>query len=456
MICAQTMGGDWKQRVRDPVHGLIVFGGRDAHGNETDRIAWRLLDTKEFQRLRRIRQLGFSDLVYPGATHTRFAHSIGVYHMARRLLDVIAREQGRNHDRARVALLAALLHDIGHGPFSHAFEGAANAVGMPRRHENWSAEIVRGDTDVNRVLREIDGQLPDRIGALLKEEQAKDIYAAVVSSQFDADRIDYIQRDRLMSGVQFGHVDSDWLLDCLEVGSVTVGERDCPVKCLYLGPKGITVAEDYLEARYRLYWTLYMHKTTRAAEKMLEELLRAAACSLRNGALARREPVLRYLTAETPSLGAYLRLDDAAVWAALAEYAECSQPRVAELAGRLRDRNLYKCLEVGSWDEPQGNLYLRFRRELDERRIEWAGDLLFDQSTVTPYTWYDFDDVSALNKVLVKARADLREPKDIADESTIVKALHNNGRPGRVQRVYAPDKEKIEDLDKILQEVRTS
>ena len=453
------MGGDWKQRVRDPVHGLIMFGGRDAHGNETDRIAWRLLDTKEFQRLRRIRQLGFSDLVYPGATHTRFAHSIGVYHMARRLVDVIARHQRERHDagRARVALLAALLHDVGHGPFSHVFERAAKAVGLTGRHEDWSAEIVQGDTDVNRVLREIDGQLPDQIGALLKEEEAKDIYAAVVSSQFDADRIDYIQRDRLMSGVQFGHVDNDWLLDCLEVGSVTIGGSDyVQVPCLYLGPKGIAVAEDYLEARFRLYWTVYIHKTTRAAEKMLEALLVAAASSLRGGGLARREPVLRYLTAATPSLGAYLRLDDAAVWAALAQYAECPQPRVAELAGRLRDRNLYKCLEVGSWDEPQGNLYLRFRRELDERRIEWAGDLLFDQSAVTPYTWYDFDDASALNKVLVKVRADLHEPEDIAKMSPIIKALHNNGRPGRIQRVYAPDKEKIEDLGKLLQEVRTS
>ena len=438
-----------------------MFGGRDACGNETDRIAWRLLDTKEFQRLRRIRQLGFSDLVYPGATHSRFAHSIGVYHTARQLIDVIVRHQGKRHDagRARVALLAALLHDVGHGPFSHAFESAAEAVGLTRRHEVWSAEIVQGDTDVNGVLRDIDGQLPNQIGALLKEEEAKDIYAAVVSSQFDADRIDYIQRDRLMSGVQFGHVDSDWLIDCLEVGSVTIGGRSdyVQVPCLYLGPKGIDVAEDYLEARFRLYWTVYMHKTTRAAEKMLEALLVAAASSLRNCGLACREPVLRYLTAETPSLGAYLRLDDAAVWAALAEYAECPQPRVAELAVRLRDRNLYKCLEVGSRDEPQGNLYLQFRRELNERCIEWAGDLLFDdESTVTPYMWYDFNDASALNKVLVKARADQREPEDIAEVSPIVKALYNNGRPGRVQRVYAPDKEKVEDLDKILQEVRTS
>ena len=113
------------QRIRDPVHGLVVFGGgNDPHQNDTDRIAWRLLNTREFQRLRRIRQLGFSDLVYPGATHSRLAHAIGVYHTARQLIEVIQRRQDQPHDkeRARVVLLAALLHDIGHGPFSHVFE----------------------------------------------------------------------------------------------------------------------------------------------------------------------------------------------------------------------------------------------------------------------------------------------------------------------------------------------
>ena len=456
-----TMGDDRKQRVRDPVHGLIVFGGGDRHGNETDRIAWRLLDTREFQRLRRIRQLGFADLVYPGATHTRFAHSIGVYHVARRLVDVIARHRGSEHDgdRARVALLAALLHDVGHGPFSHVFESAAKAVmKQAKRHEDWSAEIVRGDTEVNRVLREEDPQLPDQVATLLKEEEAKDIYAAVVSSQFDADRIDYIQRDRMMTGVQFGHVDIDWLLDSLEVGSVTIGEpgNDVPVPCLYLGAKGLAIAEEYLVARVRLHWTVYMHKTTRSAEKMLESLLHAAAFSLRGSALAHREPVLRYLTSEKPGLAEYLRLDDGTVWAALAEYAECRQhPRVAELAHRLRDRNLYKCLEIGSRDRGNGNLYLRFRRALKERNDPWLDGLLFDEDKITSYVWHDFDnDASALNKVLVKIDSDRDEPQDIVEVSYIVRALHEGRLGHRLQRVYAPDQDVAAELDKILKEVR--
>ena len=271
------------QRIRDPVHGLVVFGGSgDKHRDDTDRIAWRLLNAREFQRLRRIRQLGFSDLVFPGATHSRFAHSIGVYHTARLLADVIARRQGeRDPDRERIALLAALLHDIGHGPFSHAFEAAAGAAGKRKRHEDWSVEIIQGDTHINHVLCEVGAELPKHVGALLKEEEPKDIYATIVSSQFDADRLDYIQRDRMAAGVEFGHIDRDWLFDCLEVGSVTVGDDDPhEAPCLYLGPKGLSVAEEYLEARFRLYQMVYMHKTTRAAEKMLEALLGAAVAEI--------------------------------------------------------------------------------------------------------------------------------------------------------------------------------
>ncbi|WP_114374492.1 HD domain-containing protein [Elioraea thermophila] len=130
------------KRLRDPVHGLIVFA---VENDPVDRLAWRLLDTPELQRLRRIRQLGVSEFTFPGAVHTRFAHSIGVFHMARTLVRVIAREMARNGEtqddrKAEVALIAALLHDLGHGPFSHSFEhvqdaavrGSAMSSGRPR------------------------------------------------------------------------------------------------------------------------------------------------------------------------------------------------------------------------------------------------------------------------------------------------------------------------------------
>ncbi len=445
------------QRIRDPVHGLIVFGGSgDCHQDQTDLIAWNLLNTSEFQRLRRIRQLGFSDLVFPGATHSRFAHSVGVYHIARRLAGVIARPNSghgkRDPKREQIALLAALLHDIGHGPFSHTFELAATVAGVRRRHEEWSAEIVRGDTNVNRVLRAVNADLPEQIGALLTDDEPKDIYGAIVSSQFDADRLDYIQRDRLMAGVQFGHIDLDWLLDCLEVGTVTVDEQD-PIEapCLYLGPKGLQVAEEYLEARSRLYRMVYMHKTTRAAEKMLQVLLGDVSTRLRNDELVHQEPVLRYLTSENPDLSSYLKLDDSAIWSALSIYSELPDQRISKLAKCLLDRNLYKCVDIGARDTPGGNLHVRFQRALGDKHPDWQEHVLLDDATVASYEWYDFNDPSALNKVLIKTRSHLNEPTDITDESDIVKTLRSEER---IRRFYAPDTDWLNKLQNILEGIQ--
>jgi len=143
------------KRIRDPVHGLIVF----AETKSVDILAWKLIDTPEFQRLRRIRQLGVLEFTFPGAVHTRFAHSIGIFHNARTLVGIIEREMKRqdqnfDEERAPVALIAALLHDLGHGPFSHAFESVQEARGVKKRHEQWTAEIIRREKGAVRPLLE--------------------------------------------------------------------------------------------------------------------------------------------------------------------------------------------------------------------------------------------------------------------------------------------------------------
>ena len=310
---------------------------------------------------------------------------------------------------------------------------------------------MRGDTHVNMVLQKVDKNLPDQIGALLTEDEQKNIYSAIVSSQFDADRLDYIQRDRLMTGVGFGHIDLEWLLDCLEVGTVTIGNKE-PVEawCLYLGPKGVQVAEEYLEARSRLYRMVYMHKTTRAAEKMLEAFLIALANTVRVGHAEYREPVLRFLASDRPTLDDYLALDDSAIWAALAVYSGHQDSRVSELANRLRNRDLYKCIDVGVHDKPTGNLYSRFRLKLQRKPLD--PEPLFDDAKVAPYKWYNFDDsTSALNKVLVKTWGEMSEPTDIASESKIVKALRNSER---IQRTYVSNANQASQLSKILEELK--
>src|SRR6266851_5503305 len=185
------------QRIRDPVHGLIVF----RKGDKLDELAWRLINTPEFQRLRRIKQLGVSEFIYPGATHTRFAHSVGVFHVARQLRDIIRREIGAkfNAKRADVAVIAALLHDLGHGPLSHTFEGVTKQAGISKRHAAWTAEIISNKRgSIYPLLRNYrpNGKFAGEVADLLRAEDPTDIYHAIVSSSFDADRLDYLRRDR--------------------------------------------------------------------------------------------------------------------------------------------------------------------------------------------------------------------------------------------------------------------
>ena len=268
-----------EQRIRDPVHGLIVF----SMGDHFERLMWSLLNTSEFQRLRRIKQLGFSELVYPGATHTRFSHSVGVFHTYRELIKILDSLLGDRFctESAKVSMCSALLHDIGHGPFSHAFEGVEKARKARKKHEKWTVEIIRGDTEVGKLLSSYDDCFQDKVANLLEQEYPVDIYSSIVSSQFDADRIDYLQRDRIMTGTEYAGLDWDWLLNNLEVEKLTIGgddEKDpFEVEGFILGAKGLKAAESYLLGRYHMYTQVYMHKATRAAEKMLESVLTRAA-----------------------------------------------------------------------------------------------------------------------------------------------------------------------------------
>lgn len=349
------------QRVRDPIHNLIIFDERD----EVDQLAWRLINTPEFQRLRRIRQLGVSEFVFPGATHTRFAHSLGVYHNARRLLGIIETlNGGQDERRAKVIRLAALLHDIGHGPFSHTFEGARRALLTQKgreadykKHEYYSAEIIRNPSGaIAPLLSAIDPALPAEIAAVIEADDPSDIYHAVISSSFDADRLDYLARDRYMTGTHAGAVDTEWLFDSLIIEDIPLsgeGETDdlSSVPTFAFSEKGRAAAEDFLLARYRLYSTVYMHKTTRGFEQVLRALLcwlgepaHAAASGLDDD-----HPLIRLLTADgVGEVQAYAQMDDVMVWGVLERLHRKGADHPRALARRLLHRQRLRCLDVSA------------------------------------------------------------------------------------------------------------
>lgn len=427
------------KRIRDPIHGLIRFEAESA----VDQIAWRLLDTPEMQRLRMIKQLGFLHLVFPGATHTRFGHSVGVYHVARQLLGVIGRELGSgsfDSGRARVAALAALLHDIGHGPLSHVFEKSERAVGGPGNHEFWSRAVICGDTAVGRILDEAEPGLADRVADEICGDGPDDIYSSVVASHFDADRLDYLQRDRRMTGVASGSIDLTWLLDSLRVE--TLAERWGGGRGLVLASKGLRSAEEYLLARINLYRQVYLHKTSRGAELMLESALVRLSELLADGSvsmtgLARPHPVLDHVGGER-RLASFLALDDEVLGGALAQMAGARDPHLAELAARLRQRRIFKCFDAGERIPERGLQFsIRFRARLRAEAPVWGLveglDLLSDEAEIDAISRSGPHGPGSQRPVLVKP-----SPNGAPVEITSVSRLVDSIAPERVLRFYVP------------------
>lgn len=203
------MGDGDPRYIFDSVHGLISFTG------DTGELLFDLINTAEVQRLRRIHQLGMSPCVFPGASHSRFAHSIGMLHVTSRFIDRFRRVAPPvTEDDERVVLVAALLHDVGHGPYSHVFEKAAK-----ENHEKRTAQIVlSAETEVNRVLTSVDPSLPQKVASLFGDVPPPDWTLPLhlrqtISSQLDADRFDYLLRDSHYTGVDYGTFDSHWLLE---------------------------------------------------------------------------------------------------------------------------------------------------------------------------------------------------------------------------------------------------
>ncbi len=325
--------------LRDPVHGLVTFDG------PVQAVVERLLDAPEVQRLRRIRALGLAALAFPGAEHTRFAHAVGAAHVMTRYLARV--EQLGAHlppadrvgpDDARVALAAALLHDLGHGPYSHSFEGL---VPGQLAHEDWTSRLLLDpDTTVHRILAEYDPQLPHAVERLVHGEHPIAHLARAVSGTFDVDRCDYLLRDSHMTGVRYGLLDLDWLLASLRLhtapgaSAATLAVDD---------EKGLTAVEGFFLSRLYMYRQVYLHKAVRAAEMVLRAMLRRARALGGAGAPA---PLAAALAGHALGCADFLALDDHLLHAAVASWARHRDPVLSEMAGRLLARRLFKSVPV--------------------------------------------------------------------------------------------------------------
>jgi HD superfamily phosphohydrolase len=329
-----------KDRVfRDPVHGLIELGGED-------RDLGAVLETRAFQRLRRLHQMGFAWLVYPGAEHSRFGHALGAFHVARR----VTRQLGLGAETVRHVSVAALLHDIGHGPFSHSWEHVSGDAS----HEDWGVRIVEEDAELRGALERLEPGLAAVVQSFWRKTYRPRFARKLVSSQLDVDRLDYLLRDGHYSGAGYATFDLEWILHALQIQPVHDG--DDPGDLVVDYRRGMYAVEQYLFARSYMYAQVYHHKTVRAAEwmflKVMERFRELAAAGAAPDGL---EPVARQARGEALAVTDYLWLDDLSVTCAIDRWAgrgpagtqAADDAILRDLAERLVARRLFKTIELG-------------------------------------------------------------------------------------------------------------
>ncbi len=334
-----------KKIFNDPIYGFI---------NIQSDLIYDIIETPCFQRLRRIKQTGLADYVYPGANHTRFHHALGAMHLMGRALDNL-REKGHpiSPQEYEAALIAILLHDTGHGPFSHTLERALlNDV----NHEAISLLVMQ------KLNKQFNNQLTLAI-RIFTNQYERPFFNQLVSSQLDIDRLDYLKRDSYFTGVSEGSIGSDRIIKLFDV----VDEK------IVVEEKGIYSVENFLSARRLMYWQVYLHKTGIAADSMLKNILLRAKSLIQNEInISIAEPLYSFLktniTIETlrsdnATFTKFIQLDDYDIWAAIKSWAHCEDSLLASLSGDFLNRKLYK-IKLGN--QP----FTELKKEIAQKLID--------------------------------------------------------------------------------------
>ncbi len=414
---------------KDPVHRYV---------HVRDQVIWDLIGTKEFQRLRRIKQLGTTFLTFHGAEHSRFNHSLGVYEIIRRIVDDVFDDRPKWSEEDRLlALCAGLLHDLGHGPFSHSFEKVFDLD-----HEHYTQATILGETEVNAVLRRVEQDFPKKVAEVIAKTSDKKIVISLISSQIDADRMDYLQRDAYFTGVSYGHFDMERILRVMRPHEDQV----------VIKQTGMHAVEDYIMSRYQMYWQVYFHPVTRSAEVILTKILHRAKELYENGYSFRQEPThFISLFENTLTLEDYLKLDEAVILYYFQMWEAEEDEILRDLCRRFVNRNLFKYVEFDPAKEYKKLAELSVLFEKAGLAPDYY--LVVDSSSDLPYDFYrPGEEEERLPIHLLMKNGEIRE---LSRESEIVDAI--SGKRRTDHKLYYPEDFLMDDSTKktIKKQIRT-
>lgn len=398
-----------KEKVlRDPVLNEI---------HVYDQVILDLIATPEFQRLRRVKQLGVTSEVFHGAEHSRFSHSLGVYEIARRIERHLAQFYPTqtntdglwNPEERLVLLCAALLHDLGHGAYSHTFEHIFNTD-----HEAYTQEIILSPTtQINAVLKQVASDFPEKVAQVIAKTYPNPQVVQLISSQIDADRMDYLLRDAYFTGATYGEFDLARIIQTIHPYAGGIAFAD----------KGMNAIEDYVVSRYQMYVQVYFHPVSRAMEVLLQHLLERAKSvfenhaerGLSNGFMPK---ALMPLFEGDITLDEYLMIDDSVMLAAISEWRNSDDSVLSDLSRRFLNRVPLKSIVI---DEQTRSLLPQLRELVETAGFDTQYYTAENDSFDLPYDAYD--PKARKPRTQIELRQQNGDLIELSQKSALVQAL---------------------------------
>lgn len=405
---------------RDPVHNIIRLRTDSAEGQ----LMMKLIDATEFQRLRRIKQLGLGLFTYQGAEHSRFTHSLGAFHLMTRVLDRLSERYEIDPEDRVAARAAALLHDVGHGSFSHVMEKVLNF-----HHEQWTIEVMLSvDSEIGSLLRAHSVDLPQKVASIIEGTFEPAAVAQLVSSQLDVDRMDYLLRDSLMTGAKYGIYDLEWIINAL-----AIDER---ADRIYVEARGLYAVEEYLQARYYMFRQVYFHRTLRSAEVVLRSIVRRALKLHEQGKPvwhASGTPFEKILRQERLTIAEHLQIDDSDFIFHVKQWQRSDDAILSDLSQRFVSRRLFKAIDLDMPQE-QRQEFLSGARE-SVRAAGFDPDYYFieDKASDVPY-YRHYTAAQSEPKKHIYVESGYAQPriKEITEVSDVVRGLQHGYELHRV------------------------